>query len=161
MKIYKKHLNDIDINENASSVIVFPTSLYDCEKLDANSMLLKAAKINPRTIGLLRNYINNKVVDVGNSFTTNFKAGVKISFLVVSYNIGNKINKPDDRRIDYEFLYTSLINLCNDCLGLRITKMSVYMDDFKLLGCDLSILEAMIRAIFSNIPFSITLIYGE
>lgn len=161
MKVYKKHLNDIDINENASGVIVFPTSLYDCGKYDVNSMLFKAAVINPQPIIRLKNYINNKRIDVGDSYTSPFAFKSQISLLLVSYNLGNKINEQDNKRIDYEFLYTSLINLCNDCLELKITKMSIYMDDFKCLGCDLSILEAMIRAIFNDMPFSITLIYGK
>lgn len=158
MKIFKKQIKDI-INSK-QDMIIFPTSLYDCGE-DEKSTLFSIYKNNPRPLRLLKKAINNRNIDLGSFFCCSLIDDLSIGVLISTYRLDYKVDYDENRNIDYELLYTSLKELRNTCVIDNIKKVGFCISDFKILNCNLDILESMIRSIFSKYDLTITFIYGE
>lgn len=152
MRIANLKCDDI-INTN-QNIIVFPTGLYN---IPQNSELNKIVKIFPRSVAHLKQYVKQRIVDVGGCSILYLINNIYIAFLITCFSIDENQKK----NIDYEMLYSSLLELSTDALNKNIKKIGFCIDDLLNIGCDIDIFKSMVKSIFNNYNIKITFIHGK
>ena len=160
MKLFKKHAEDI-LN-GKYNIIAYPICIYNIRnKIWPATGLSNICKIFKRPLQVLITAKAQRMIDAGDCFMTPLKDDVNIAFLLNCYCSHDIDNNEDYKKIDYELLYKSLTDLLNDSIGNHFRKIAFFIDDFILFGCNIDILESMIRSIFGEYDFTITFIYGK
>jgi len=160
MKLFKKHAEDI-LN-GKYDIIAYPACIYNIQnKIWPATGLSNICKMFRKPLQTLVVAKAQRIIDAGDCYMTPLKDNINIAFLLNCYCGHDIDNNEDYKKIDYELLYKSLTDLLKDSFENHFLKIAFFIDDFILFGCNIDILESMIRSIFGGYDFTITFIYGK